>query len=61
MPSSILAGFGFVLGESDRAEGGRGNEKREKDGDERSSTGTKQDISNQVTGMGPRHSMKNIE
>ena len=59
--SSILVGFGFVLWESDKAKGGRGNEKREKDGDERSSAGTKQDISDQVTSMGPTNSMKIIE
>ena len=29
-----LYGFGFVLWESNRAKGGRGNEKREKDKDE---------------------------
>ena len=50
-----------MLWESDKAKGGRGNEKREKDGDERSSAGTKQDISDQVTSMGPTNSMKIIE
>ena len=49
-------GFGFVLWESDRDEGGRGNEKREKDGDENLPQVTKQLCSNQVIGMGPTNS-----
>lgn len=54
-------GFGFVLWESDRAKGGRGNEKREKDGDENLQRVTKQLCSDQVTSMGPINSVKNIE
>ena len=40
-----------MLWESDRAEGGRGNEKREKDGDENLPRVTKQLCSNKVIGM----------
>ena len=51
-------GFGFVLWESDRDEGGRGNEKREKDGDENLPQVTKQLCSNQVIGMRLTNSWK---
>ena len=54
-------GFGFVLWESDMAERGRGNEKREKDRDENLPRVTKQLCSDQVTGMEPTNSVKNIE
>ena len=54
-------GFGFMLWESDRAEGGRGNEKREKDGDKNLPQVTKQTCSERVTGMGPTNNVKNIE
>ena len=50
-----------MLWESDRAEGGRGNEKREKDGDENLLRVTKQLSFDQVTGIGPINSVKNIE
>ena len=52
-----------MLWESDRAEGGRGNEKREKRKrwGWKPSTGTKQLGYNSVTGMGPTNSVKNVE
>ena len=50
-----------MLWESDKAEGGRGNEKREKDRDENLPRVTKHKCSDQVTSMEPTNNVKNIK